>query len=135
MQLTEHFKLEEFINSRFYEEYQPKVWESYEKEKDVLLPTIQKLANQLEAIRNKIGKPLIINISYRPKWWEKKQGRSGTSQHCLGKASDLRVNGMTPKELHAVIEELISNGDILQGGLGLYNTFVHYDIRGTRARW
>jgi len=22
-----------------------------------------------------------------------------------------------------------------EGGLGLYNTFVHYDIRGTKARW
>jgi hypothetical protein len=24
---------------------------------------------------------------------------------------------------------------MLQGGLGLYDSFVHYDIRGTKARW
>ena len=26
-------------------------------------------------------------------------------------------------------------GKMKQGGLGLYDTFVHYDVRGTKARW
>ena len=68
-------------------------------------------------------------------WWEHKQGRSGNSQHCLGKAADIVVPGMTPDEVADKIEELISNGDMLQGGLGRYNAFTHYDIRKTKGRW
>jgi len=33
------------------------------------------------------------------------------------------------------IEFLINTGMLKEGGVGRYNTFTHYDIRGTRARW
>ena len=33
------------------------------------------------------------------------------------------------------IEALIELEYIPEGGLGIYNTFVHYDIRGYKARW
>jgi hypothetical protein len=42
---------------------------------------------------------------------------------------------MKPKMLFQVIENLIENGEVLQGGLGLYKSFVHYDIRKSKARW
>jgi len=42
---------------------------------------------------------------------------------------------MPTEILYQHIEDAISNGEMLQGGLGLYDTFVHYDIRGTKARW
>ena len=63
------------------------------------------------------------------------KGRDGTSQHTLGKAADITAQGLKPKYVAAKIEQLISSGDMLQGGLGVYPTFVHYDIRKTRARW
>lgn len=136
MKLTKNFSLDEFIESRFYdEESQESVWESYNENIGELLPYISKLASQLQALRDSINKPIFINISYRPLWWEHKQGRSGNSQHCLGKAADIVVPGMTPDEVADKIEELISNGDMLQGGLGRYNTFTHYDIRKTKGRW
>lgn len=136
MKLTKNFSLDEFIESRFYdEESQESVWESYNENIGELLPYISKLASQLQALRDSINKPIFINISYRPLWWEHKQGRSGNSQHCLGKAADIVVPGMTPDEVADKIEELISNGDMLQGGLGRYNAFTHYDIRKTKGRW
>ena len=136
MKLTKNFSLDEFIESRFYdEESQESVWESYNENIGELLPYISKLASQLQVLRDSINKPIFINISYRPLWWEHKQGRSGNSQHCLGKAADIVVPGMTPDEVADKIEELISNGDMLQGGLGLYDTFTHYDIRKTKGRW
>jgi uncharacterized protein YcbK (DUF882 family) len=58
-----------------------------------------------------------------------------TSQHILGKAADIAIKGMPTEILYQHIEDAISNGEMLQGGLGLYDTFVHYDIRGTKARW
>jgi hypothetical protein len=42
---------------------------------------------------------------------------------------------MTTKQVYDAIEHLIINGDMLQGGLGIYNNFCHYDIRGKKARW
>lgn len=136
MKLTKNFSLDEFIESRFYdEESQEKVWESYNENLGELLPYISKLASNLQTLRDSIDKPVYINISYRPVWWEHKQGRSGNSQHCLGKAADIVVPGMTPDEVADKIEELISDGDMLQGGLGRYDTFTHYDIRKTKGRW
>jgi uncharacterized protein YcbK (DUF882 family) len=136
MKLTANFSLEEFIESKFYDaETQRKVWESFEKDKDILLPKIQKLANQLQYVRDYLGVPIHINIAYRPKWYELLKGRSGNSKHCLGEAADIRCNEVAPFHLYDLIEDLISKGEMLQGGLGKYKTFTHYDIRKTKARW
>lgn len=135
MKLTKNFDLSEFIYSDFYNpSQQKKVLKSFDED-DSIFFNIQKLANNLQVLRDYIGKPISINISYRPLWWELKQGRSGNSQHVLGKAADIVIKGMSTKEVHDTIEMLIERGDMLQGGLGLYNSFVHYDIRKTRARW
>lgn len=96
---------------------------------------IVKVANQLQILRNEIKKPIHINSAYRSECWNKKQGGVKNSKHLVGKASDISVKGLTPLEVYNTIERLIKNGDMLQGGLGLYDTFVHYDIRGERKRW
>ena len=57
------------------------------------------------------------------------------SQHIMGRAADITIKGISANEVYETIEKLITNGHILQGGLGLYDNFVHYDIRGSRARW
>lgn len=136
MRLTKNFELKEFIKSRFFdEETQEKVLASFEENKDVLLPNIQKLANQLQVLRDYFGKPIIINIAYRPRWYELEKGRNGNSKHTLGIAADFNVKNKTTKEVREAIEELILNGEMLQGGLGKYDTFIHYDIRRKKVRW
>ena len=45
------------------------------------------------------------------------------------------IQSLKPAEVFVIIEDLIDMGHMLQGGLGLYDTFVHYDIRKTKARW
>ena len=102
---------------------------------DDVLQNVQKLANQLQVLRNYIGKPIYINSGYRSPSHNKRVGGSPNSQHLLGKAADIRVKGYTTERLAKVIESLINNGDMLQGGIGIYNSFVHYDHRKTRARW
>ena len=94
------------------------------------------LAFNLQIIREAIGKPIIINSAYRTPEYNKSIGGASKSQHLLGKAADIRVTGLTAKELHQVIEGLIKKGEIKEGGLGLYNTFVHYDtyFDGKKAR-
>jgi len=134
--LTKNFVLDEFIISKFYnEEQQLKVWQSFYDNAENLLPTIQKLAYQLQVLRDYRNRPIRVNISYRPLWWELLQNRSGSSKHVYGMASDIVMKNVSTEQTYKDIEYLITNGDMLQGGLGLYNTFVHYDIRRTKARW
>jgi|TARA_Y100000310_G_scaffold296235_1_gene328309 uncharacterized protein YcbK (DUF882 family) len=51
------------------------------------------------------------------------------------KAADIKISGMTPSEVKIVIEQLIQEGKMMKGGVGLYQTFTHYDVRGRNARW
>ena len=134
-QLTKNFNLSEFLRSKWFDkETQAKVIMLYNECKSIQ-HNVQKLANQLQTLRNEVGVPVIINIAYRPVFYELSKGRDGTSQHTLGKAADITAQGLTPKYVASKIEQLINSGDMLQGGLGVYSTFVHYDIRKTRARW
>lgn len=99
------------------------------------ISNVQELAKNLQIIRNVLAKPIHINSAFRTPEYNKMVGGSPKSQHLLGKAADIYVVGIFSKELHYIIEKLIQKGSIKQGGLGLYKTFIHYDIRGGRARW
>jgi uncharacterized protein YcbK (DUF882 family) len=94
-----------------------------------------KVANQLQILRNYIGKPITVNSAYRSQEYNASIGGAKNSQHIMGRAADIVVKGMSSLAVHTTIELLIEKGDMLQGGLGLYDSFVHYDIRGTKARW
>jgi uncharacterized protein YcbK (DUF882 family) len=96
---------------------------------------IIKLSSQLQFLRDYTGRPITINSAYRCPKHNKKVGGSKTSQHLLGKAADITIQSLKPAEVFMIIEDLIDMGHMLQGGLGLYDTFVHYDIRKTKARW
>jgi uncharacterized protein YcbK (DUF882 family) len=96
---------------------------------------IQKLACQLQHIRDFVRKPIKINSSYRCKTHNKSIGGVSNSQHILGKAADIQVTDISPSEIYKTIDNLTEHGHILQGGLGKYNTFTHYDIRKTKSRW
>ena len=135
MKLTNNFYLKEFIESRFFGEHQDLVLMSYKEEEDILLPNLLKLTEQLQILRDYTGLPISINIAYRPKWWELKQGRSGNSQHVLCKAADIVIQGMKPSDTHKLIEYLIGKEVLKIGGLGSYKTFTHIDIRDNKARW
>ena len=96
---------------------------------------IIKLVKQLQFLRDYTGRAIPINSGYRSPEHNAKVGGSQTSQHLLGKAADITIEGLKPTEVYRIIENLIDMGEMLQGGLGLYDTFVHYDIRKTKARW
>lgn len=121
--MTENFNIGEFECS-----------DGSEMPIDVQL-NIAELAVQLEIIRAHFNAPIHINSAYRSLEYNRSIGSNDTSQHVLGKAADIVVEGVSPDEVADAIEFLISTGLIKEGGVGRYNTFTHYDIRGTRARW
>jgi uncharacterized protein YcbK (DUF882 family) len=100
-----------------------------------VLANLKKLANNLQVLRDTTGKAISINSGYRSPEHNKAIGGASASQHMLGTAADIVVEGMTPAEVFAKIEELQAQGKMAIGGLHAYPTFTHYDIRGTKARW
>lgn len=96
---------------------------------------VKELAENLQVLRDYVKKPIKINSGYRSPAWNKAVGGVSDSQHLKGKASDIVISGMSPGEVARTIETLIASGKMKQGGLGVYPNFVHYDIRGTKARW
>ena len=100
-----------------------------------LIPNVRKVAAYLQVLRDELGEPININSGYRTKSYNKKVGGVPRSQHLQAKAADITVRSKTPKQLAAIIERLIKAGRMKQGGLGIYPSFVHYDVRGTKARW
>ena len=100
-----------------------------------VLPNIIQLAKNLQVLRDALKKTITITSGYRSPEHNKKVGGAKDSQHVKGTAADIKVSGMTPKEVALVIEGLIENGKMKQGGIGIYPSWVHYDIRGIKARW
>lgn len=103
---------------------------------EALQPNVIRLCGALEVIRARVGKPLRVLSGYRtPEYNSSRPGTAKNSQHCQGKAADLAATGIAPEVLKGVIANLIRDGLIPNGGLGLYEGFVHYDQRDGIARW
>ena len=139
VQLTPNFWLSEFLFSDFYAEGpQERVLEAFYIEELVYTRNVKRLARNLQLLRDYLGCPISINISFRPKWWELKQGRSGNSQHTKAWAADIVSSEHSPEQVADAIEELIDKGIMDQGGLGRYSSFTHYDLFAPDAdgrRW
>jgi len=122
MKLTENFSLDELNKHKF-------------DVPDSVLDNLKMLAVQLEIIRAHFNAPVTINSGYRNLEYNRNIGSKDTSQHIKGNAADIVVKDVSPDEVADAIEFLINTGMLKEGGVGRYNTFTHYDIRGTRARW
>lgn len=123
MRLTENFSLDEFKS---------KDGSAFPAE---VVQNLAILAEQLQALRDEVKKPITVLSGYRSPAHNLKIGGAKESFHVKGMASDLQVSGMKPAELAEVIEKLIKEGKMKQGGIGIYPTFVHYDFRNKKIRW
>ncbi len=89
------------------------------------------LVKVLQKIRNHFGKSVTITSAYRTPTKNKAVGGTTYSQHQYGTAADIKVKGVTPKKVAQYAEKLLPN----RGGIGIYSTFTHIDVRQTKARW
>ena len=100
-----------------------------------LLTNVLELAENLQVLRDFVRVPIKINSSYRSLSHNANVGGSKSSQHLFAKAADIVIESKSPEQVANIIKALISEGKMKQGGIGVYNTFTHYDIRGHKARW
>jgi hypothetical protein len=88
-----------------------------------------------------LGGPAPVSVSswYRDEEYNRAVGGGRASVHMMGAAADIRKAGVTPRQ----IALRLHRGHHLSSrmGIGLYNSFVHVDIRGlvsgmmAPARW
>jgi hypothetical protein len=93
-----------------------------------MIPTLR----VAEWLRARFGRPVIINSGYRDGAYNRAIGSTDASQHVQFRAIDIRIPGVASDEIVAALEVHPQAGTL---GIGRYNTFVHIDTRGTRARW
>lgn len=90
------------------------------------------LIDLLEKIRMHYNLPVKINSGYRTVSYNSSiKNASPKSQHTLGNAADIVVKGVSPAKVYAWLNSTYPNSL----GLGIYNSFVHVDVREGKSRW
>lgn len=85
----------------------------------------------LDDLRSLLGVPVTITSGYRCEIHNKDVGGANNSQHLIGKAADIRVNGYSPKDVYELLDQLYPD----KYGIGLYQNWIHIDVRSSKARW
>jgi hypothetical protein len=93
--LSPHFTLEELTRS---EVAARNGWDNSPNQEEIA--NLQRLAYLLEKVKEAVGgKPVMINSGFRSKQVNDSVGSKDSSQHRIGCAADIRVPGMTPKQV------------------------------------
>lgn len=94
MNLSKHFTLDELCYSDIAKRH------SLDNTPDrFTISNLTRLAYLLEDVRTLFDKPIHINSAYRSIPVNSLLGSKPTSQHCIGCAADIRIDGLTPEDI------------------------------------
>ena len=93
-----------------------------------------RLVEALQELRDLAARPVRITSGYRCPDHNRAKGGKSRSQHLLGNAVDLAIDGLTLIEMFCLADKVAA---FRNGGLGIYpnNGFIHVDVRDDYARW
>lgn len=120
--ISKNFNYHEFEHSEAARQYRIMNIISTPEVRDAVKSLV---ANLLQPLRDKVGRPLNISSGYRNAELNAKVGGVATSQHCKGEAADVWCATLTPYQLARVVLE---NG-IPYDQMILYPSFVHLSYR------
>jgi hypothetical protein len=99
-----------------------------------LWPNLPATLRVADEIRHRLGRPLTyITSAYRSPSYNRQCGGASRSYHMRNNALDL-VYATGPEAAFDIAQELRREG-FFQGGVGVYNNFIHIDTRGYNATW
>jgi len=90
------------------------------------------LVENLQSIRDQFTMPIHVSSGCRCAEYNNSIGSKPTSQHVLGKAADIWIADVRPIY---IARRAVKLACFKYGGIGVYDTFVHLDVRGKTARW
>lgn len=124
MNLSPNFTLEELTRS---EAAARNGWDNTPNEAET--ENLKRLAALLQDVKAAVGgKPVLINSAYRSKQVNDAVGSKDSSQHRLGCAADLRVPGMTPRQVvEACIEAQVPFDQIILE----FDAWTHISVPNT----
>jgi uncharacterized protein YcbK (DUF882 family) len=126
MKLSENFTLEELTRSEVAER---KGLDNTPNAVEVA--NLVRLAGLLEEVRALLNKPILLNSGFRSKAVNDSVGSKDTSQHRIGCAADIRVPGMTPREVvEACIKANIGYDQIIEE----FGSWTHISVPDSLAR-
>ena len=120
MNLSPNFTLEELTHSEVAER---KNLDNTPNASEVA--NLTRLAALLEQVRTLLGKPIMINSGFRSKPVNDSVGSKDTSQHRVGCAADIRVPGMTPKQ---VVEACIASDIPFDQIIEEFSSWTHISV-------
>ncbi|WP_459384561.1 D-Ala-D-Ala carboxypeptidase family metallohydrolase [Arthrobacter humicola] len=88
------------------------------------------LVRVLQAIRDKAGRPVLVDAGYRPSGFAS-AGADTESRHTSGQAADIRVSGMPGEQL----AQLAIDAAGPELAIGVASDGIHVDVRGSWKLW
>lgn len=124
MNLTANFTLEELTRS---DAAARNGWDNTPNESEI--ENLKRLAMLLQQVKTAVGgKAVMINSGFRSKQVNDAVGSKDTSQHRIGCAADLRVPGMTPRQ---VVEACIAASVPFDQIILEFDSWTHISVPNT----
>ena len=129
-----YFSYSEFFKSDVAEKHQVKNIPDDAQLSQVLGNIKALVLNVLDPLRARIGRPIIITSGYRSQRVNELVGGSKTSQHLLGKAADIHIQGYTPQQMDMVYRTIQMYYDFDQLIFYPSKNIIHISWNGDKNR-
>ncbi len=97
---------------------------------DAVKVSLMALAGAMDVVRDWLGLPIKVHVTYRPEAYNRAIGGASHSYHVLGMAMDWEPEGITPGE---AIESILAHRKLEDWGMRMENngplpSWVHLDL-------